>query len=295
MCLHFCTSLHYEELIFADKFTNNYIPHHQPFQYYASTQNLMHARPGSISAIGHSYAADGTTADPAHHQYDIHDFFDAISTGNFPAVSFLKAPGYQDGHSGYSDPLDEQVFITHTINFLQQQPDWSSTLIVIAYDDSDGWYDHQMSPIVNPSNLKAGTSANITSNGVVIAGLGDFLNGNGMCHSGLQQDAAPVDTALAGADGQNNAQGRCGYGPRLPLLVISPYAKTNYVDHTLTDTSSALRFIEDNWLGSQRITGSFDVIAGQLTNMLNFNAKPGAAKLILDPVSGQPVARHSEK
>ena len=40
---------------------------------------------------------------------------------------------------------------------------------------------------------------------------------------------------------------RCGYGTRLPLLVISPYAKQNYVDHALTDTTSVLRFIEDNW------------------------------------------------
>ena len=53
-------------------------------------------------------------------------------------------------------------------------------------------------------------------------------------------------------------QGRCGYGPRLPLLVISPYARQNYVDHSLTDQSSILRFIEDNWLDGQRIQGSFD-------------------------------------
>ena len=57
--------------------------------------------------------------DAANHQYDIHDFFDAVSAGNFPAVSYLKAPGYQDGHAGYSDPLDEQTFIVNIINFLE--------------------------------------------------------------------------------------------------------------------------------------------------------------------------------
>src|ERR1700677_190103 len=122
----------------------DYIPHHQPFQYYVSTQNLKHTRPSSPSSVG----IDG---DPANHQYDTHDFFDAINAGNFPAVSFLKAPGYQDGHAGYSDPLDEQTFVTTVINFLQKQKDWSSTAVVIAYDDSDGWYDHQMGPIVNQS------------------------------------------------------------------------------------------------------------------------------------------------
>ena len=87
---------------------------------------------------------DRAQGDAGNHQYDIHDFFDAVNAGNFPAVSFLKAPGYQDGHAGYSDPLDEQTFVVDMINFLQQQPDWKHTAVVIAYDDSDGWYDHQM-------------------------------------------------------------------------------------------------------------------------------------------------------
>ncbi len=96
----------------------DYIPHHQPFQYYASTQNLTHTRPTSPSTVG----IDG---DPANHQYDIHDFYDAINAGNFPTVSFLKAPGYQDGHAGYSDPLDEQTFVATVINFLQKHKDWA--------------------------------------------------------------------------------------------------------------------------------------------------------------------------
>ena len=73
-----------------------------------------HARPTSVPH-------DRLHGDAANHQYDINDFFDAINAGNFPAVSFLKAPGYQDGHAGYSDPLDEQTFIVNVINFLQKQ------------------------------------------------------------------------------------------------------------------------------------------------------------------------------
>jgi phospholipase C len=51
-------------------------------------------------------------------------------------------------------------------------------------------------------------------------------------------------------------------------MVVSPFAKHNYVDHTLVDQSSVVRFIEDNWLQSARIPGSFDAIAGTLQNML---------------------------
>lgn len=237
----------------------DYIPHHQPFQYYASTANPKHLRPSSVRSIGY----DG---DAANHQYDTDDFFAAVKAGNFPAVSFLKAPGYQDGHAGYSDPLDEQTFIVQVINFLQQQGrDWEHTAVIIAYDDSDGWYDHQMSPIVNQSSSEA-----------------DALLGPGSCGDG--STALPSTTA-------QHAQGRCGYGPRLPLLVISPYAKHNYVDHTTTDQSSILRFIEDNWVGGQRIEGSFDSRAGSLLNMFDFR-NPQNGNFLLDESTGLPVNNH---
>jgi phospholipase C len=234
---------------------DDYIPHHQPFQYYASTQNLAHTRPSSPSSVG-------IAGDPANHQYDIHDCYDAINAGNFPTVSFLKAPGYQDGHAGYSDPLDEQTFVTTVINFLQKHKDWENTAVVIAYDDSDGWYDHQMGPIVNQS-----------------ASAQDALTGPGQCGTGLN--------ALPGVN-VAHAQGRCGYGPRLPLLVISPYAKHNYVDHSVTDQTSILRFIEDNWLDSERIPGSFDALAGKLDPMFNFKAAPDTSPYILNTSTGEP-------
>src|ERR1700678_695702 len=87
----------------------DYIPHHQPFQYYTATANPKHPRPTSVATIGHN-------GDAANHQYDIQDFYDAVSAGNFPAVSYLKAPGFQDGHAGYSDPLDEQNFELPLLN-----------------------------------------------------------------------------------------------------------------------------------------------------------------------------------
>jgi phospholipase C len=67
------------------------------------------------------------------------------------AIGHADAANHQDGHAGYSDPLDEQRFLVDILNALQNSPYWRSTAVVIAYDDSDGWYDHQPSPIVNPS------------------------------------------------------------------------------------------------------------------------------------------------
>ena len=231
----------------------DYIPHHQPFQYYKSTANPKHLRPTNVHLIG--------LDDQANHQYDTDDFYEVVRAGNMPAVSFLKAPGYQDAHAGYSDPLDEQTFVVQIIDFLQQRPEWSSTAVIIAYDDSDGWYDHQMSPIVNQSTTAA-----------------DALTAQGQCGNGT--------TSALGGPNAAHAQGRCGYGPRLPLLVISPYAKRNFVDHTITDQSSITRFIEDNWVGGQRITGSFDAIAGSLNSMFDFRNPPNRGMYILDPSTG---------
>lgn len=248
--------------------TADYIPHHAWFQYWTSTANLNHTRP----SVGPAFY--GTSADSgANHEYDIHDFFDALKVGNLPAVSFLKAPAYQDGHAGYSDPLLEQEFLVNTINALQQSPFWESTAIIISYDDSDGWYDHQMSPIVNSSAI---TSSNQSQNG-------DNLNAVGKCGNG---------TPLKNSNG-NPIQGRCGYGPRLPLLVISPWVKVNFVDGTLTDQSSILRFLEDNWNLGRIGGGSYDALAGSLLNMFDFEHF-NYRRLILDPGTGQPLEGYGD-
>jgi phospholipase C len=238
----------------------DYIPHHEPFQYYPSTANLTHARPSSTMLIG-------TGSDGADHQYDTDDFFAAVAAGNFPAVSFLKAPGYQDGHAGYSDPIDEQTWIVNTINFLEAQTDWKSTAVVIAYDDSDGWYDHQMGPILNQS-----TTAD------------DALTGTGACGDGTANALPGVNPATT------HAQGRCGFGPRLPMLVISPYSRPNFVDHTVTNQASIIRFIEDNWLHGQRIgQGSFDASSNSIASMLSLHARVTVPAVFLNPSTGEIV------
>jgi phospholipase C len=250
-----CTGFHYNV---GEAKQLDYNPHHEPFQYYASTANPTHLPPSSIAAIGHQ--------DQANHQYDLKDFWAAADSGNLPAVSYLKAADYQDGHAGYSDPLDEQTFLTSTINHLEKLPSWSSTAVVIAYDDSDGWYDHQMGPIVTQSNTTASAPPAI-----------DALTGPGLCGSNPAQVPS----------GQ---QGRCGVGPRQPLLVISPYAKRNFVDGTFTDQSSVVKFIEDNWLGGTRIPGgAADAGAGTLDNMFSFSREGRNAPLFLDPSTGEPT------
>jgi phospholipase C len=231
----------------------DYIPHHEPFMYYPQTTNPHHLRPSSPALIGQ--------ADQANHQYDLEDFFRALKNGHLPAVSYLKAGAYQDGHAGYSDPIDEQIFVVGVINALMKSSEWNETAVIIAWDDSDGWYDHQMGTIVNQSNVSD-----------------DQLLGPGNCGSPKANDVS---------GGTQN--GRCGFGPRLPLLVVSPWAKPNFIDDTITDQSSILRFIEDNWSLGRIGGGSTDAIAGSLDNLFDFHHGPRARRLILDPSTGQPL------
>jgi phospholipase C len=220
-----------------------------PFQYYQSTANPHHLAPASTAEIGH--------AGRANHQYDLTDFWRAIDAGQMPAVSYLKPAVYQNGHANNSDPLDEQHFLVNTINRIESSRYWRSTAIIIAYDDSDGWYDHQMSPIINDSQSPQ-----------------DALSGDGLC--GARTPAAGY-------------QDRCGYGPRQPLLILSPYSRVNAIDHNLTDQTSILRFVEHNWLGGQRIgDGSFDALAGSLDGLFDFtHSHP--QPLYLNPTTGEPT------
>jgi phospholipase C len=204
-----------------------------------------------------SEAAIGHT-DQANHQYDLSDFYKTLKDGNMPAVSFLKPAAYQSGHPGYSDPIDEQHFLVSTINQIEASPDWDSTAIIITYDDSDGWYDSA-----------------VPSTGLV----------NGSATSADGGACAKTPDVLGGYPD------RCGYGPRLPMLVISPYAPRNYVSANLTDTTSVIQFIENNWLGGTRIGhGSFDTVAGSLSaadGLLDFTETPDFTPVYLNPSTGE--------
>jgi phospholipase C len=241
---------------------SDYVPHHEPFQFYPSTANPTHARPTGVASIG--------LTDAANHQYDLHDFFDALAAGNLAAVSYLKPQSYQNAHPGNSNPLDEQAFVVNVVNKVMQSRFWSTTAIILAYDDSDGWYDHQMGPVVNGS-----------------FSVSDTLTGTGACGTSGTTPQLPGPNS-----GTAPVNGRCGYGVRQPLLVVSPWAKANYVDSTLTDQTSILRFIEDNWSLGRIGGGSFDALANPIANMFNFTnptaPPPNTNAPILSPVTGLP-------
>ena len=282
-------------------YKDDYIPHHEPFDYYASTANPHHLAiatdasgndlvhgPNSLSTVGtdtQSWVGGTPQFNTPNHNYDMSDFDQLVAAianhqvpdSALPAVSFLKAPGYQDGHAAYSDPADEQDFVVREVNALMKTPDWKDTAVIVDYDDSDGWYDHAYSGVLNPSH-SAGDNLTPTTLGHISA-------------------ANPV-SQLCGSEPPSplgGEQGRCGLGPRLPLIAISPCAGQNTVDHNLSDQASMINFVEYNWK-LPGIPGSFDQalaktdksegIPFDLAGLFDF-PKCSNVPVPLDPATGQ--------
>jgi phospholipase C len=212
----------------------DYIPHHQPFQYYASTANPNHIRPASTPPS----ARRDTGATTANHQYDILDFTAALAAGNLPAVSFLKAPGFRMATP--ATPIRSTSRPSSSTRSMR-----SSSLLLAQHRHHHRL--RRLRRLVRPPHRLRQR----------LATTADVLNGSGVCIS------TTAAAALPGQLHRPRVQGRCGHGPRLPLLVISPWAKKNYIDNTVTDQASITRFIEDIFLASTRIGGgSFDSSAG---------------------------------
>jgi len=217
---------------------NGYSPHHDPFQYFTSTADLNHA-----------FAFDPVMDYPQanRHQRDLSLFYAALAgtqvggqSVSLPAISWVKAPQVEDGHPGYSGPALEDAFVGDLVARLQASSYWKDTALVIAFDETGGWWDH-----VSPPD-QGGPFANL------VDGQPNL--------SGCQYPGIPG--ALCG---------EAGFGPRMPVLVVSRFARQGFVDHDLLNTASLDRWVEWNHrLPALGVWGDRDVTAGNLTSAFIF-------------------------
>ncbi|MEI6744929.1 MAG: alkaline phosphatase family protein [Methylococcaceae bacterium] len=153
----------------ANKETDdNFQYHHQPFVYYAN------------------FAPE--TAARAEHLKDKNQLFTDLKA-DFPKVAFFKPAGNKNQHPGYATILDADDEVKEIVEAIRQSPIWSSTAIIVTYDEYGGFWDHVAPPQID----------------------------------------------------------RWGAGTRIPAIIISPFAKKNYVDHSLYNTTSILKFIENRF------------------------------------------------
>ena len=124
-----------------------YSAHHEPFQYYPSTANPHHLPPTSVAMIGHT--------DQANHQYDLADFYDAVKRAQ-PAGGDLPQGHQEPGRPRRLLLAARRAGLPHQCpQRPPEHPRVERTAVIINWDDSDGWYDHVMPPLVNPSTTAA--------------------------------------------------------------------------------------------------------------------------------------------
>jgi acid phosphatase len=177
--------------------------HHQPFNYYATLDPVMHPE----------YRAA--------HLKDETDLISEAAAGTLPQVVFYKPEGDLNQHAGYASVDAGDQHIADLVKMLQASPQYPNMLIVVTYDENGGWWDHVAPPV------------------------GDLM----------------------------------GPGTRIPAIIVSPFAKKGFVDHTQYDTGSIQRFI-DLRFGIAPLPGitsrdaalvaAGGVAMGDLTNALDF-------------------------
>jgi phospholipase C len=162
------------------------------------------------------------------------NFFTAAKNGTLPNVSWIDPNGKVSEHPTALVSAG-QTYVTGLINAIMRSPDWSSTAILLSWDDWGGFYDNVVPPVADVN----------------------------------------------------------GFGLRVPGIVISPYAKAGYVDHQMLSQDAYNKFIEDAFLGGQRLDPATDgrpdprldvreasPLVGDLTSDFDFQ-QPPRAPLIL--------------
>jgi phospholipase C len=171
---------------------NDYVPQENAFQYYKSTANSSHEK-----------------------DFTMGRFAASLSSGSMPAVVWIQPKPEHSMHPGAGDIANSIEWLDDLIQTVQASSVWSSTAIIVVWDESGGWYDH-----VPPPQLS----------------------------------------------------GTIGLGARMPVLVISPMAKTNYISHQQMDFVSILRFIQWNWslgLLSNPAQASRERLSGDICDLLS--------------------------
>ena len=147
----------------------------------------------------------------------VSQYLSDVQAGTLPSVAFIEA-GYESGRdehpSSGTDVQTGAAYVASLIDPLMSSPSWKDSVFILTYDEPGGLYDHVAPmPAVNP---------------------------DGIAPKDLQ--SGDLCTATNDPNGPNCDFNYTGY--RLPLIVISPFTKKNYVSHTATDYTAILKFIE---------------------------------------------------
>ncbi|MFL9954487.1 phospholipase C, phosphocholine-specific [Paraburkholderia nemoris] len=167
-----------------------------------------------------------------------------VQNNALPQVSWIVAPEAYSEHPNWPSNYGAW-YVDQVLQILTSNPEvWSKTVLLINYDENDGFFDH-MAPPFAPASSANGLSTVDTSN--------ENYAGSG-----------------------STPAGPYGLGPRVPMLVVSPWSKGGYVCSELFDHTSVIRFIEKRFgqqhnLGESNITPWRRAVCGDLMSAFNFS------------------------
>ena len=194
---------------------------------------------------------------------------DSAAGGSLPSVK------ENDEHPGAGSSIRAgQSFVAQVVDAVRQSPNWSDSIIFITYDEHGGFYDHVAPPaapqgdVRTPDGIEPGQCAD-ASNPPISEEPGQGLNCTESQTIEAQfcsdfNPAEPFPPTCASFD---------QLGVRVPLLVVSPFAKPHYVSHQVSDHTSFLALIERRFLGSDHLTAR-DAHAYTLEDLFNFDDSP---------------------
>ena len=188
--------------------------------------------------------------------------FRAIAAGSsgvapLPQVSWIS-PGARDNEHPPNDIQLGQAFVSAVVNAVRNGPYWKDSVVFITYDEHGGFYDHAAPPPApqggarTPDGLFPGQCADLSNPpaseqaGAAGGCSGSVGEARAICPALAQSPAAQYPDSCASFD---------QLGFRLPLMIVSPFAKPHYVSHTIADHASLLAFIEARFLNTAPTVG----------------------------------------
>ncbi|MDR6503641.1 phospholipase C [Burkholderia ambifaria] len=174
-----------------------------------------------------------------------------VQANALPQVSWLLPPAAYSEHPKFT-PLYGAYYLSTILDALTSNPDvWSKTVLLVMYDENDGFFDHVVPP-------QAPT-----------------LPGSGMSTVDVSLERHNVVTSTqTGTYTADNLP--YGLGPRVPMFVVSPWSKGGFVCSQVFDHTSVLQFIEKRFgVMETNISPWRRAICGDLTSALDFS-KPDA-------------------
>ncbi|MFF9647097.1 phosphocholine-specific phospholipase C [Kitasatospora aureofaciens] len=204
--------------------------------------------------------ASGPLVEKGATDHTLKEFRADVEQGRLPQVSWIVPP-YKYSEHPSATPTDGAYYINLVLDALTSNPEvWGRTVFLINYDENDGLFDHVVPPMP-PVVSRPGGQGVVSSD--LEASLGDEL-------LDLAKYPGEMSPLVPGAD--RGGLQPIGLGPRVPLLVISPWSRGGWVCSETFDHTSVLRFLEARFgIEEPNISAWRRAVCGDLTSALDFS------------------------